>query len=213
MTCIRIGRFFFSKRKDAEAEVRRILHSATFDVPLAGAERDMIAGLFDLHPHVAEVKQRQGILGFTVKQNDYHGALTRGFHALHARGTTPFSYMTCFDPRRATPNALSAMRAAIMLGQRTIMVRAFGGRETVECTLCHAPTGRPRAHVHHMPPWKFAAIAAAFLAEGTPQFVGSIYIGDSFADLADHHRWLAFHDARAVRVVVCAGCNAAAERA
>lgn len=212
MACIRLGRFWFRRKGDAVAEVRRILHASTFDVQLVGDEQEIVRALFDLHPHSAEVKQRKGVLGFAVKENNFHGARTRGFHVLHGRDTTPFSYLTCFNPERAVPDPLATMRAAIILGQRTVLQAFFAGRQEAPCSYCATTTPKSGAHVHHEAP-KFRAIAEDYFAAfGRPNCVSSPYLGDSFADLSEHNRWVKFHDERAIRVVVCSACNYADER-
>lgn len=209
-----IGIRTFPRKADALAEVRRILHYWQIDELIRGDDFVLLRCLFDMHPRRSEAAKR-GVTGFMVRLNDFHGTLSRGFHVVHYDGSTSgFSYRPCMNPDSDEPSVFAAMRAAIMLGQRRIMMEQFAGRDAMPCPTCRRPITRRDAHVHHLPPHRFRDIAKAYIAiHGEPQVVHSASsFGDSFSDLSRQHHWVEFHDARANRLVVCAACNFAAER-
>ena len=207
-----IGTRVFPTKGDAEREIRTILNSAEIDERLTGDRAVLIRDMFGMHPKAAE-KAARGVTGFMVRTNDFHGARTRGFHVIHPNGkTTAFSYAPCLNPAKKELGAIGAMRAAIMLGQRRIMVETFAGRASIPCPVCSNPMTIGGAHVHHVPPLRFRDLAAAYVEKyGEPE-VRKGALGVAFASAAVQHHWLEFHDARAKRVVVCAPCNYAAER-
>tara|TARA_R110002126_G_scaffold2345_12_gene13531 strand:+ start:542 stop:1213 length:672 start_codon:yes stop_codon:yes gene_type:complete len=207
-----IGTTTFDTKGDAREAVRAILNTAELDERLVGDRAVVVASLFAMHPNAVE-KAVGGVAGFMVRVNDINGTKSRGFHVIHDNGrTTPFSYQTCLNPTRAELAASVAMRAAIMLGQRRVMMEFFRGRASVSCPSCGQPMTKATAHVHHLPPNRFRDIAAAYVAaHGEPEVVKGV-LGVAFKSLTKHHEWLEFHDARAKRTVVCAPCNYAAER-
>lgn len=207
-----VGTETFANKGEAREAVRRILHEAEIDERLRGDRAVLVRDLFGMHPYAAE-KAQGGVAGFMVRTNDFNGAKTRGFHVVHDDGsTTAFSYEPCLNPKKPPIGAAGAMRAAIMLGQRQIMVRAFAGRSSVRCPACAKPMSMGGAHVHHLPPNRFRDIAAAYIAEHGEPKVEKSALGVAFASITEQRRWVEFHDARARRAVVCAPCNYAAER-
>lgn len=206
------GTFQFPTKGDAQAFVREILNSAPLDEILKGDRAVFIRELFALHPRAAE-KAEGGIIGFMVRENDFNGARTRGFHVVHDDGsTTPFSYAPCLNPNKPELSCIAAMRAAIMLSQRRVMLGYFGLKDRASCHACGKLVERQHAHVHHVPPKRFRDIAASFIAaRGEPKTIKGV-LGVSFASLQLQSEWVTYHDARASRVVVCAPCNFAAER-
>ena len=203
----------FRTKGDAISEVRRVLNAVPLETMIRGDDGVLVRDLFALHPGAAQ-KARGGVIGFMVRLNCYLGCTTRGFHVVHNDGSsTDFSYQPCFNARLAEPSVFAAMRAAIMLSQRQVMMQAFLRGEVARCPGCGGEMRRQGAHVHHVPPNRFRDLAQAFIAEhGMPAVMPSAHFGDDFADAADRLRWIEFHDARARRVVVCAPCNYAAER-
>lgn len=177
-----------------------------------GDNHVLISELFRMHPRAHE-KVDRGVTGFMVRVNDFYGALTRGFHVIHDDGcTTAFSYLPCMNANSDAPSIAGAARAAIMMSQREILREAFRRRETIPCAYCPRELTKDKAHIHHEPP-KFRAILDAFIsANGEPKITNALGLGDAFADPLVRLNWIRFHDARAVRVAVCAPCNYAAER-
>lgn len=207
-----IGTQTFPTKGAAVEAVREILNAAELDRPLIGDKGVFIREMFALHPNAAE-KARRGVAGFAVRINDFHGSLSRGFHVLHDDGSsTPFSYQPCLNPKKPPLGATGAMRAAIMLGQRRVMMEWFGGKAVKSCPACDRSITPATAHVHHLPPNRFRDIVAAYVdRHGEPE-ISKAVLGVTFASAAVQHRWVEFHDARARRVVICAPCNYAAER-
>lgn len=211
-----IGHFAYPTKRDATADVRRILHAAPLDQPLTDRDLSLIAALYAMHPRRAGEPS-----GFMVALNNYHGTQTRGFQALWPDGRRDaFSYMPCLSPATDAPQLFAAMRAAIMPSQREALRAAYASRALIPCpwprpdgSKCGRGVPLAAAHVHHKAP-KFVDIADAFIALiGEPPAVHSAEFGDDFADAGIKRRFVLFHDAVAQRVVVCAACNALAERA
>jgi len=168
--------------------------------------------LFGMHPKAAE-KSRGGVIGFMVRINDLHGTLSRGFHVVHDdRTTTPFSYAPCLNPKKPALGHTAAMRAAIMLSQRAVLIGYFRGREEAPCQHCSQLVARAMAHVHHVPPNRFRDLVFSWVAENGEPEIQKAAIGVEFVSPAVRARWLAYHDAHAVRRIVCPPCNYAAER-
>jgi hypothetical protein len=207
-----LGHRAFKTKDAARVEIRRILHAAEIDRPLIDGEASLIAALYAQHPRRSGTPD-----AICVGINDYHGTKTRGFHAIYADRREAFSYIPCLNPGVDDPNLLKALRASLMLSQREAMRAAYHGRAFLKCGLslpnvCRGPVPLASAHVHHLPP-KFRDIADAFVGlVGLPSVVTGD-IGDDFSEPETKHRWVRFHDAVAQRVIVCAPCNAADERA
>lgn len=202
----------FKTKKDAIAEIRRILHLTPLGDRIEGADLDLLTALFQRHPGAAKECAHKGIvLGFIVQEHSYHGAITRGFYALHLRSTTPFSYQTCLNPELHTPDHLKVMRATIMTGQHRAKLEFFRFRDTAACPRCMKQMAFYDAHVHHLPP-KFRDIASAYIAAFGEPKCESATLGDQFCDAAERERWQQFHDERAKLEVICAACNHADER-
>jgi hypothetical protein len=208
---ITLGTVVFRTKREATAEVRRILHSAPIEVAFADRDLTLIAALFDRHPR----RPPGEVVKFCVGINNYRGALTRGFQAHFADGeVSRFSYIPCLSPTADSPSLVKVMRAAIMLSQRVKLREYYRGRPFMPCHECKADVEISVAHVHHTDP-KFQDIADHFVSLiGVPGVVSGAIdeLGDEFADMAIKACWIAFHDAVAQRVVVCAACNWAAER-
>lgn len=207
-----IGIRTFETKAAAIAEVRHILNNYAIDMPLIAADGVLLRDLFSMHPDAA-AKSFKGMCGIAVRINDFQGCMSRGFHVLHPDGTsTDFSYRPCFNAKLAEPSVFAAMRAAIMLGQRRVLISYFMSKEVMPCPRCNAPIRRQDAHVHHHDP-KFRTIAADYIERfGEPETVSSETFGDDFRLISDKARWVEYHDARAVRSVLCAPCNFADER-
>jgi hypothetical protein len=205
----------FRTKATAIAAIQTILHHASHYVPLKGHEADLIASLYRRHP---ECDGYPDPVYFTVGKNVHQGVPSNGFRAMFADGTFwAFSYRECFTPTRpGLTRVLAAMRHATMDGQFRLKVATFNGGATVLCGLrlvpaCLGQTAFADAHVHHQAP-KFRAIADDYMAtHGVPEITPHA-IADHMADAAVKAAWVAFHDARARRVVICRVCNAAAER-
>jgi hypothetical protein len=203
-----IGHFEFPTKYAAKAEVRRILHGVALDEKLQGREASLVRCLYAKHP-----RSKGEPVAFCVGTNNYHGALTRGFHAVMADGTRlQWSYVPCLSARADEPSLLRAMRAAIMLSQREALRAAYVGRALIRCNgNCGRSVPLAEAHVHHLSP-KFIDIADHFVSLiGMPAVQHSDDLGDEFAEIDLKKRWIMFHDSVAQRVVVCAKCNAEAE--
>ena len=208
MPAFHIGRHPFKTKQAATLRVRQILHAAALNEPLTGAEGDLIASLYSLHP------RREGEpTHFQVGLNDYHGSLTRGFHAiLPDGGIVRWSYLPCLSPQTDAPSVTRAARAALALSQREALRAAYQGRAIIPCHFCRAGVTLEKAHVHHMPP-KFRDILDAFISLiGLPEIVTAA-LGDDFLHPSLKRRWILFHDSVAQRVVLCAECNIKDERA
>jgi len=208
MGAFSIGPLWFKTKKAAMAEVRRVLHSATIDAPLTADDLQLISTLYELHP------RREGNpVIFRVGINKYHGAQTRGFHAVHADGShTAFSYIPCLNPTADEPSVLKVLRASIIPSQREILRRYYGNVVFRPCSTCKTPVQYQHAHVHHINP-KFRDIADTFIGLiGMPQVRTSDQLGDEFCEPELRHRWIKFHDSVAQRVILCARCNADDEK-
>lgn len=204
-----IGTKSFPTKGAAAEEIRRILHAAELDQPLRGADAVLIRDLFELHPRGAE-KVALGVDGVVVKLNRRDGATARGFHVIHPDGTTTgFSYKPCLTPSSDKPSALAAMRGTILLSQRRVRVAAFLRSGRALCAHCQIwIDGTARGEVHHEPLHTFGALAAEWLRlNGEPEIVHSADWGDDFKSAAAKQSWIAFHDARARRVVICQPCH------
>jgi len=207
MTRMTIGHFVYRSKREALAEIRRILHGSVLDEKLIERDASIIKCLYAMHP------RRQGEpVAFCVGTNNYHGSLTRGFHAIMADGSIDrWSYLPCLSAVADQPSVTRAMRGAIMLSQREALRAAYASRGVISCK-CGKGVLLADAQVHHLAP-KFRDIANAFIGLiGAPEVQHSDDLGDEFADLKLKQRWVLFHDAVAQRVVVCAACNAKDER-
>ncbi len=207
MATLTLGLRSFRSKDAARAEIRRILHSREIDRELTDTDDTLIRALYNQHP-----RKDGSPRAFCVGINRYHGADTRGFQALYDDGSRkPWSYIPCLTPENDAPNLLSAMRAAIIPSQRDALRNAYQSRDIIRCYHCKSDVEKPAAHVHHLPP-KFRDIASAFIGLVGIPVVRTAALGDDFADQGLKQRWVAFHDAVAQRVVLCADCNRKDER-
>lgn len=208
MSGFSVGEISFKTKKAATLDIRRILHSAAIDAPLEGDSLALIAALYETHP------RREGSpVTFCVGTNNYHGALTRGFHAIHADGSrTRWSYIPCLNPAADEPSLLKVLRAAIIPSQREILRIYYHGKAFRPCSHCTKPVQREDANVHHLQP-KFRDISDAFIGLiGMPQVRTGDDLGDDFVEPGFRQRWVQFHDAVAQRIILCPACNAADEK-
>ena len=211
MAEIKIGSQSFKTKQAAAREIRRILHGAELNTDLIDAEANLIAALYARHPRP---RLNQVPKGFHVAINNFHGSLSRGFHAIFADGSfDAFSYRPCLTPEVATPSVLQVMRAAIIASQREVLRSVYWRirPSLAKCWRCKDFVPIEAAHVHHLHP-KFIDIADHFISLiGFPR-IEKGKIGAVFVDNVMLNRWQRFHESVAQRVVTCAKCNAEAER-
>jgi hypothetical protein len=216
---IRLGQHLFPTKDAARQAVRAILHSAPLETPLPPDHAAVICAILEWH-HEKDQKLAYGCRGFFVRVNP--PALKpedRGFWIITERpppGAVPFSYIRCFagpDPAHSAEwrQLNEAARQAIIPSQAAFKLRNL--IPDTPCPRCGEALAGNHAQVDHLPP-KFRDILREF-CESLPQLPlrDEPTYGYRFADPRDEQAFIAFHDARAVREVVCARCNAAAERA
>jgi uncharacterized protein DUF3223 len=212
MTQFLLGQRIFKTKRQAELEVRRILHTAPIDQLLSDDEDRLIRALHELHPR----REIADPLGFCVSINDYRGTPARGFQVVDPFGSqSPFSYRPCLYPASAVPSVIAAMRGALHASMRSFVRASYHGRALLPCYLGGHLISIADAQAHHLPPNKFRDIAEAFIGLlGLPEIVTAPAMpGDDFADLELKQRWIAFHNSLAWLQVVCAKCNLEDERA
>lgn len=159
-----VGRFRFDSRKDAEAEIRRILHEAPLDVPLAGDERDLIEALIGLHPEAAD-KIGVGIQSVHVAVIDYG---SRGFWVTRTDGSMcDVSYRKALTgaPANLRQQIHAALRMAVREDVNEFRRQWFAAAgDNPICPLTgQRLTLGPSSHVDHIDP-QFADIADEFIA-------------------------------------------------
>jgi hypothetical protein len=208
-----IGTFKFRTKKAAITELRDVLNFRYRPGEcLTSVDHDLIEALFQMHPE-RDIKAAKGVEGFTVEWNEKDGyARTRGFHVLHPDGsTTDFSFYVCLNNNFVRTTFEEAARAAIMPSQRLLRDtwEAAGGRN---CTRCGKAISGSRAHVHHEQPYRFRDLLKIWREKhGEPAVIANPDFGADFADQSVKRRFVEWHDSIAVRTVLCAACNLAAE--
>lgn len=204
-----LGNTTYPRKKDAVAEVRRILHAALINAPLAGDDLAIIRAVLEMHPSFPE-KTAKGIGALTVRQVEFRpGIIQRCFFILHTDGTaTDFSFLVALGMAPSGPTLAAAARHAVYPGMHSFKMQHFGTADTAPCAISGEPIPFKDAHVDHAPPWQFAKIVQAFAQEhGVPEVVDQDGVRIVFANDQDAERFVAFHDERASLRVVSAKIN------
>lgn len=173
-------------------EMQRIL-SLPAGTILAGQDRGIAQAVIAMHPNAAE-KTGSGIAQLVIRANSYgHG------HALHIIRTdgseVDVSYRRALAPRTdAADHAdlLAALRQEV--AEQVANFKRDQLNRAAVCAVSGVTLTTGSAHVDHVPPWTFAALAGAWLdGRETPALQG---IGDRGRRLADRREaadWQRFH--------------------
>ena len=207
-----IGDRFFSRKGDAEKEVKNILASYDIGSPLVGADLDLVLALLERHSE-RDAKVAKGVAGIAPKWNNANGFRTKGFHVLHPDGSsTAWSYLHCFNPTSQMSPA-AAMRYAVVQSQKAARAAwVFDLGEVCGACGCSLTDG-DNGEMHHEAPWSFKALAACFTQSfGQPAMRYEPLVGPVMADETQAAQWVAFHDKRAKRSLLCTPCHKSTTR-
>ncbi|MBK7537703.1 MAG: DCL family protein [Myxococcales bacterium] len=154
-----LGAIAFDTKGAAEDAVRRIANNATFNVPLLGAEKEVILDLLDRHMEAAR-KIGPGVKDIVVRLNEFG---KRGFYILRVDATeTDFSWKNCMTRPRAIDRIRSALRTVVLPQKHERLDAYFRGQDTAPCELTGRSITPHNCHVHHEDP-TFASLVGSFL--------------------------------------------------
>lgn len=204
-----LGEVTYPRKKDAVAEVRRILYAALINAPIFGQDFDTVYAVLQRHPSFIE-KTLKGVDALTVREVEFRpGIIQRCFFIVHPDGSaTDFSFLVALGMAPSGPTLAAAARHAVYPGMHAFKMRHFGTADTAPCSISGEPVSFKDAHVDHAPPWQFSKIVEAFAKEhGVPEVVDQDGVRIVFADEQDAQRFVSFHDERAALRVVSAKIN------
>jgi hypothetical protein len=198
-------------------EMQRMLRDFPAGTVLTGRDRWLAGGVLAMHPHRAE-KVGPGVDELVIR-NGYGN--NREFHVIRTDGTEiDFSYREALAPQTAAKqraDLLTTLRWEIA-SQTSAFRRTQLERDPI-CAISAIPLTAETAHVDHIPPWTFVAIATAWLEHRPPLELESIGRGSQLADREQAADWQRFHRwAARLRLIhrdinaAIATCRSAAEK-
>lgn len=174
---------------------------------IEGQEDAFLRALFDRHPSAGE-KIGVGIARIRVARVRPFGTI--GFEIERLDGSrVDISYKECLTPTGPAFWFSQACRRAVVAQKMATRDHAFT-RAEIPCPVTGELFSRETCEVDHEPPWTFAVILAAFIAERAIDREAVRYVqGDGvteciFVDDALADDFASFHQARAVLCVVSA---------
>jgi hypothetical protein len=156
-----IGNWEFTTKKAAGDEIRRILHTTSWGIPLAGADADLIVALLMQHPR-ATAKIGPGIRHIEIGE----GPNSSAFYIVRTDGSrVDFSYLTALNGDREHPALVRrGMRNAVDDQILEFRRAEFAKGIEVICPLTRAVLHNdPTTHVDHIVP--FLNLANQFAAD------------------------------------------------
>ena len=197
----------FKTKREARENAQRIIRNYENrpGEPITGQDAEDVMAMLCNHPD-AEAKIGPGIDFHFVGPNDRFGS---GFRAKRLDGTEiAWSYGKAIkgtpeDPRSELQRTLRDEVIDSIRIQRDRYLAEHGPA----CHVSGRPVDTTNADAHHCNPWPFRLIVEAFLDEEglIPEDVKTEPAGIGVRRLVDRMlaaRWVAFHDARAVIVMV-----------
>ena len=211
MPAFPLGARVYARKKDAVADVRRILHGSFVGVPLGGADSEIIRSVLDLHPGVAE-KTAKGVAGIVVREVEYRpGIIQRCFFIQHPDGSeTDFSFLVALGMAPSGPTMAAAARHAVAPLMHQFKMSRFGSAGAINCEISGERISWDDAHVDHAAPWPFSRIVSEFARQcGVPAIHDEDGLRTVFTLQADAERFVTFHNDIAVLQVICRRLNMA----
>jgi hypothetical protein len=158
-----LGARQYPSKKAARDEFRRILNTNADNVPLRGADAELVLLLVHAgrHPETAE-KIGSGVADIVIRRSEFG---TRGFWLIRRDGTiVDFSYLTALDGQ---PSIETEARAALRweINDQILAFRDVHAADlvagSVTCGLCQQPMPPDNVHVDHHEP-TFDELASRF---------------------------------------------------
>lgn len=201
-----VGDEQFATKEALRQRAKEILHRGVRKID--GHEAAFLRALFDRHPSAVE-KFGVGIAQIRVSPVAPYGKI--GFEIERFDGTrTHISYKECLTPTGPVFWFSQACRRAVVAQKLAARDHAFGDAVEIPCPVTGELFSRETCEVDHEPPWTFATILAAFIAErsidrSAVQYVQGDDVTESiFVDVSLAEDFARFHQTRAVMRVVSA---------
>jgi hypothetical protein len=153
----------YRSKAEVSRKAKKILHSASVNEPLTGAENGFMRALVQLH-HNYESKKGEGIGAIMVRPhatnfNQWEFCIVRvtGEHV-------DFSYHACIRTPPPLTKFMKACRTAIKDQIEAFRAAAFAQQDVLLCELTNEFIALGNCHVDHVNP-QFQNIVAAFIEE------------------------------------------------